>query len=314
MGWLWALGVLLLLAAIASVAVGYAMFRVATVRRAPAPKKNKPPADPAWRERAERSRALQDAFWAQKPREAHIRSFDGLRLTGYYLPAGDSRRTILLMHGYRCASATGDFAPVLQFYHDLGLNILAIDERAHGASEGKYITFGVNERRDCQAWLEYLNEIYHPTDLFLAGVSMGCATVLMAQGLPLPDNLRGVIADCGFTSPWDICAHVLRASFHLPRWPVMPVANWFCKRLAGFDLKGCSTLDALRECRAPVLFLHGDRDDFVPAEMTRQNYAVCTAPKQLLLVPGAGHAMSLWVDGDALRARIGAFLAEYATC
>lgn len=145
------------------------------------------------------------AFWrAQEPEDIFLPSFDGLRLHGQLVQQPESKGTILLFHGYR-SSWVIDFSIVLPYYYSLGYDLLVVDERAHGQSEGDYITFGVRERRDVVTWAQYAAMHFGPAHpLILDGLSMGAATVLMASELDLPASVRGIIADCGFSSPYAI--------------------------------------------------------------------------------------------------------------
>ena len=135
-----------------------------------------------------------------------ITSFDGLKLYGLYLPTPNARATILCFHGYRTVGLQ-DFAPMPAFYHSLGLNVLIVDQRACGKSEGKYTTFGILERYDVLAWAQYLERRLDDMPLLLDGLSMGASSVMLAADLPLPKSVHGIVADCGFTSPWEIIAH-----------------------------------------------------------------------------------------------------------
>lgn len=310
------LGVLLLLL-LAAVAL---LVRVASARyvlgkRMAERQKHKPhPVPDSWKPYLERMDAEAAWFMAQSPESVEITSYDGLKLRGWYLPAGDGKRAILLMHGYRSTGGTSDFANMLRFYHGLGLSMLVIDQRGHARSEGEHICYGVKERYDCKSWLEWLNATKHPQDLFLAGLSMGAATVLMAAALTLPANLRCIIADCGYTSPWDICAHVVSLRYHLPAWLILPLANIGMRLYAGYALNGASATEAMLHNESlPVLFIHGGKDDFVPTAMGRANYEACRAPKQLYIVPLAGHAMSAWLDPKGVQNAIAGFVEKYQT-
>ena len=253
-------------------------------------------------------------FRAQKTEELAIYSFDGLRLKGAYLPAeGPSRGRILLFHGYRSCGLM-DFSGAMRFYHEAGYDLLLADQRAHGRSEGRFIGFGILERRDLRAWTEELNRRFggdEPT--FLAGISMGASTVLMAAGGELPDNTRGIIADCGFTSPKDIVVHELHALLHLPKYPLLPLVDLLCRLLAGYGFGDYSTLTAMETNTLPVFFIHGGGDNFVPTEMTRLNYAACRAEKRLLIVPGADHGMSWLEDPESYQRELSDFLARYGS-
>jgi len=247
---------------------------------------------------------------AQSAEDVSVVSFDGLRLRGRLLPAQNARGTVLLFHGYR-SSASVDFSCGARFYHELGFNLLLIDQRAHGASEGRFIAYGVLERRDCRTWAEYCAARFGPAHpLFLAGISMGATTVLMAAGLPLPASVRGVVADCGFTSPWDILRELMRGRYHIPVFPFLYLMEFFTRLCARFSLRGASTVDALARASVPILFIHGTDDRFVPCRMTREAYDACVSEKELLLVEGAGHAVSFLADRAAYTEALRSFLAE----
>ncbi len=238
-----------------------------------------------------------DWFLDRNPERIILTSEDGLKLSARFLPAeGESRKVLILMHGYR-AEPLVDFAGLYRFYHEQGYHLLVPSQRSHGDSEGKYICFGIKERFDCKMWVEYIrSRLGKDCCIYLSGISMGCATVLMAAGTGLPENVRGIIADCGFTSPYDIFKHVLRKNFGLPAFPLIGMTQALAKLRAGFTYREASTVDVLKKCRIPVLFIHGGADTFVPLRMTLDNYLACAAPKELLVIEGAGHAVSNMED------------------
>ncbi len=248
-------------------------------------------------------------FWAQEKERITMKSLDGLRLAAYYLPAKEaSDRVLILMHGYR-NDGFGDFAGLVRFYHEAGFHLLVPHQRSHGESDGKYICFGVKERYDLKQWSEYIAKRFQGNcKIFLSGISMGGATVLMAAGLELPEQVKGIIADCAFTSPWDIFASVLQTSFHLPKTPVLNVADLICRRRAGFSFKECSTIECMRANSIPVLFIHGGADTFVPTRMSYENYEACTAKKELLIVERAAHATSNLAAPEAYRKKVMEFM------
>lgn len=233
---------------------------------------------------------------AQEPMQTvEIRATDGARLVGHWRACPNPKRVILAMHGWR-SSWSKDFGLLADFFQDSECAVLYAEQRGQNQSGGEYMTFGMQERFDCRAWASYLASRWHELPLYLAGISMGATTVLMAAGLSLPRQVRGVIADCGFTSPQAIWNHVSRENLHaLGGIHAAASAPVFRSRLK-MDARGISTTGALRHCRIPVLFIHGAEDHFVPLEMTLENYRVCAAPKRLLIVPGAGHAMSCYQD------------------
>ena len=244
--------------------------------------------------------------------DVSIEAGDGITLYGSYIPAeGEAVRTVLLAHGYH-SSADKDFSGIMQFYHENGCNLLAIEERAHMRSGGTYITMGLRESEDVKRWCDLLNREYgaESMPLYLHGISMGAATVMMTQGEDLPENVAGIIADCGFTSPYDIAVAVMKTKMKGPVRPVVSWVNQISKRVAGIDLKEKSTVTILKKAEIPMLFVHGTLDDFVPVHMTIKSYQACAAPKKIMLVDGATHAMSWLADTERYKEAICTFFAE----
>lgn len=233
---------------------------------------------------------------SQKAPQTHImKTYDGLKLIGRFLPADKpTHKTILAIHGYR-SGGTNEFSCMGRMYSNHGYNIMIVDNRAHGESEGKYIGFGVLDHLDAMMWLDYiLTNIDPDAEIYLHGVSMGGATVLMTSGCAIPKNVRGIIADCAFTSAWDVFAHLLPKQYHLPVFPLMNISSAICKKKAGYAYDELSTLDTVKKADVPILFIHGSRDDFVPVTMSYQNYEVCKTKKRLLIIDGADHGESFY--------------------
>ena len=229
--------------------------------------------------------------------DVYIKSKDGLKLHAYWIPAEKPRGTILFAHGYRSTMLV-DFGLVFGFYHSLGMNLLVPDQRCHGRSEGRFITFGIKESGDMACWIDHHNRCYGKFPMMLSGLSMGAATMLYLVDKPLPENVKGMIADCGFTSPKEILACVFRNAVHLPAGPTLWVTDIMARIFAGFSLDQEDTRRCLKNAKLPVLLVHGLDDDFVPCEMTMQAYDACTGPKELLLIKDAGHGVSFLVDRE----------------
>ncbi len=236
-----------------------------------------------------------------------ITSFDGLRLRGTFFENPNARGVLIGCHGYR-SSGPRDFSSACSFYHDHGLSLLLIDQRANGRSEGKYITMGVKERLDVQDWCAYIQNRFPDKPVLLTGISMGATSVLMAVP-ELPENVTGIVADCGFVSPWDELSYVLRHYLHLPATPFLKGIDFWCRMIGGFSLQQYTTEMALAQSTRPVFFIHGEADDFVPCENVHRNVAACTAPYVLFTVPDAGHGLSYLVDHLGYKARLDDFLA-----
>lgn len=252
-----------------------------------------------------------DKFLRENPsEEVQIESYDGLKLRGVWVPAENPKGTILLAHGYR-SSKLVDFSMAFGLYHSMGMNILLPDQRAHGKSEGKFITFGVKESRDMQSWISFHNETFGKFPLILSGLSMGASTMLYLADADLPRNVKGIIADCGFTSPKAIIDSVFRRVIRLPATPTLWVADLFARLIAGFSLTEKDTRKILPNSKLPVFMVHGVNDGFVPCRMTEEGYAACKEPKELLLVEGADHGVSFLVDKPRYVKMVTAFLKKY---
>ncbi|MCY9592477.1 alpha/beta hydrolase [Paenibacillus chitinolyticus] len=236
--------------------------------------------------------------------QVSIQSADGLRLNGWYLEAErPSDVTALLAHGY---SGQGrDMASFAQIHHELGYNVLMPDNRGHGQSEGEYIGFGWTDRLDYVNWIRYiLQRSGENARILLHGVSMGGATVLMASGERLPDQVKGIIADCSYTSVKDILSYQLKRMFKLPAFPLIPLTSLICKLKAGYFFGEASALRQVKRTEKPILFIHGEADTFVPFFMVHGLYKAAPAGKDLFMVPRAGHGLAFMTDKDGYRSRV----------
>ena len=236
-----------------------------------------------------------------------ITSRDGITLAGRYYHTADGAPVSIIFHGYRSnigCDCNGGYSLSIKN----GYNVLAVYQRAHRESGGRTITFGVKERYDCLDWIEYIiKRNGDDTKILLMGLSMGAATVLMAGGLNLPANVKGIFADCGYSSPKEILQTVAKQM----GYPVQP--TYFFVRLSarlfgGFDPEEASAVDALKKCKVPVLIIHGDDDRFVPCQMSHDNYEACASEKELLIVKGAGHGLSYCVDAKSYEETVQKFI------
>lgn len=248
----------------------------------------------------------------QDMQDCYLRSMDGLRLHACYLPAERGERFVILSHGYR-GSSFGDFAYTARFLHEHHCNLLFIDQRCCGESEGEYITFGAKEQYDVQRWAYYIarrNEKKLP--IYLYGESMGATAVLMASGHALPREVRGLIADCGFCSIREEFRNIAAHWFHM-HWVELLLlrVDLFCRFLAGFCMKDADTTEAMKTNRKPVLFFHGEKDTYVHAINTFRNYSRCHAPKELVIVPEARHLCSAYEQPEFYRKKLLKFFQRY---
>ena len=243
-------------------------------------------------------------------REYCIESFDGLKLYGKYYEYTPGAPIELMMHGYR-GRAERDLCGGVQRSFALGRSALVIDQRACGKSQGRTITFGIKEHRDCLSWVDFMIREFGPdVKIILTGISMGASTVLMAAGQALPSNVIGVLADCGFTSAKDIIQQVTR-NMKLPPKLTYPFIKLGARLFGGFDPDAYSAIEAVKNCKIPVIFYHGESDDFVPCQMSKDNFDACTSEKMLVTIPGAGHGLCYLVDPDRYLQTLGEFFSPY---
>lgn len=266
-------------------------FRFTILRKTPATLEKNIDANTDWYSHLDFIRERKAWLHTQRLEECSIMSFDGLRLYGNILYSKEpSEKFVICCHGYTSDGLT-NYGSYAKFYYEKNVNMLIIDARTHGRSEGKYIGFGVLDRYDVKEWVEFLLDKFGSNiSIYLHGVSMGGATVLMTCGLDLPKNVKGVIADCAYTSAHDVFGHILKRNYHLPSFPVMNITNAISRKKAGYGFKDVNTLDAVSKTNIPILFIHGKKDDFVPEFMTEQNFDACNSEKRKLIVEDADHA------------------------
>ena len=223
--------------------------------------------------------------------DVYIISRDGLKLTGKFYEFSPGAPIELMIHGYR-GSAERDMSGGVQRCFRLGRSALVVEQRGSNTSQGNVITFGIREHQDCLDWIDFLIDHYG-TDIkiILTGISMGASTVLMAAGKELPENVIGVLVDCGFNTAKDVMYHVM-GQLKLPAKLCYPIVKLGARLFGRFDLEAYSAQEAMKNCKVPVIFFHGEADDFVPCWMSRINYEACTSRKQLVTIPGAGHGLS----------------------
>ncbi|MCH5255998.1 MAG: alpha/beta hydrolase [Lachnospiraceae bacterium] len=249
---------------------------------------------------------------AQEHRDVYITSYDGLKLHATYFPAikKDSNKLVICFHGYTGEGLSNHMA-IADYFLKRGYAMLLPDARAHGESEGEYIGFGCLDRKDALEWIDWaVEECGEDVKIMLYGTSMGGATVLMASGLELPDNVKGIVSDCGFTSPKEVFTHVLNDMYHLPAFPAIPGADLINKRLAGYGMDECNAKIEVQKAKVPILFIHGSADTFVPCSMCQELYDNCASPKRILIVEGAAHAESYYKDMEAYEKALTEFAEE----
>ncbi len=246
-------------------------------------------------------------FQAAPCEAVSITTWDGLTLTGRYYHNADGAPLLLQFHGYK-GNPIRDFAGVWPVAQELGYNVLLVDQRCHGGSQGHTITFGIRERRDCLAWVDYARSRFGPVPMYLMGVSMGAATVLMVSAMNLPENVRGIVADCPYDAPASIIQKVLGVEMGMPVKLIYPLIRMGGILYGRFDLEEFSPLEAVPHSPVPILLLHGDDDRFVPFQMSCNIHAAAPDNIQFHAIPGSGHALNQVKDPALYRALIVSYL------
>ena len=243
----------------------------------------------------------------QPHEDVYITSFDGLKLHATYFPGMEDeagrpadvsgvKKAVICFHGYTGEGLSNHIA-IADYFLKKGYAMLMPDARAHGESEGEYIGFGCLDRKDALSWVNWLiGKCGNDVAIMLHGTSMGGATVLLASGLDLPCQVKGIVSDCGFTSPKEVFTHVLNHMYHLPAFPAIQGADLINKRLAGYGMDECNAKYEVQKAKVPILFIHGSSDTFVPVSMCHEIYENCASPKRKLIVEGAAHAESYYKD------------------
>lgn len=253
------------------------------------------PEEEQYRKDRETLRSCIDRLNEMKFQPVTIRSFDGRKLFGRYYHVQEGAPLQIQFHGYR-GSAMRDLCGGTPLAMKLGHNVLLVDQRSHGQSDGKTITFGVLERKDCLEWVKYAQERFGTEiPIVLTGVSMGAATVLMATDLDLPDAVKAVVADCPYSAPREIIARVAQYR-GFPGKPTVALCSLGGMLFGGFRLGSASAVGAVQKSKLPILLIHGEQDRYVPCDMSHQIYEACSGDKQLETFPNAAHAMCYMED------------------
>ncbi|MGL5348201.1 MAG: alpha/beta hydrolase [Peptostreptococcaceae bacterium] len=244
--------------------------------------------------------------------DEHITSFDGLKLHGYkVLNEKPSNKWVITVHGY--TSEGIKMSSYAKKYYDMGYNVLIPDLRGHASSEGDYIGMGLDDRLDIVSWIDYLTNKNKNSEIVLHGISMGAATVLMVSGETLPSNVKSIIADCGYSSVWDQFAYQLDDLFSLPEFPILHVSSLVGQIRAGYSIKDAAPIEQVCKSKTPILYIHGDKDDFVPYYMMDELYNATSSEKEMLTIENAGHAKGSEVNPKAYWTAVYNFINKYTT-
>lgn len=241
--------------------------------------------------------------WMKKYRtlpheDLEITSFDGLKLRAKYFEKEKGAPIEVLFNGYR-GSAERDLSGGIERAFALNRNVVLVDQRATGRSEGCVSTFGIKERFDAVRWAEFLSEKFGENSIILlGGVSLGATTVLNASKFRLPKNVKCILADSPYTSPKDIIKKVIK-DMGLPADLFYPFIKISARLFGGFNLDEASPIDSVKETKLPIFLVHGDADEYVPYYMSEEIFQnIKTDKKALVKIKGAGHGLGYPVNKE----------------
>lgn len=238
---------------------------------------------------------------------------DKYKLDANYIPDKNSKKTVILLHGYMNNKNT--MAPYAYLYHKLGYNVLMPDARAHGESQGKYIGYGWVEKADVVKWARKVVKYSGKNcKIVISGVSMGGATTMMTSGEKLPKQVKAFVEDCGYTSVKDEIEHEAQSLYNMPvvpRFPLVEILSGINRVKVGYFMGDASSVNQLKKNKRPMLFIHGSKDTFVPTKMVYENYKADKGPKELWVVPGAKHAKSYQTHPKQYEEHVRKFLNKY---
>ena len=242
--------------------------------------------------------------------DKYIESYDKLQLHSYVV-SQNSNKWAIVVHGYGGSGKL--MSDKSKYFYDMGYNVLIPDLRGHGKSEGDYIGMGWKDRLDIISWINFIIKENPNAEIVLHGTSMGAATVLMTSGENLPSNVKAIVADCAYTSAWDEFSYQLETYLKVPSYYILNVTNMVTKLKAGYSLKEASALECVKKATVPILFIHGDKDKFVPYSMMDKLYDATISPKEKLTIEGGEHANSDLVSPFLYWLTVEDFLNQYVT-
>lgn len=272
---------------------------------------------PAWYEYINANQEGRKYIYSLNPEDLYINSFDILKLHALFIN-NNTIKTIICVHGYKAKDGLYDFGMSASFLNSLGYNLLFVDNRAHGLSQGKYIGFGVLDSIDVNSWVDYLVTNMNQETIILYGMSMGAATVLNTDSSPdsspcsspCSSPVKAIIADCGFASGYDEVVYQIKKMYHLPSFPLVPISNILLKLLAHYSLKEKEAYKSIKNYKNNLLIIHGSRDHFVPTSDAYKIFENATCKKKLLIIEDASHAKSYLKDTKLYEKTVREFLDE----
>ena len=242
---------------------------------------------------------------------------DGSRLHAFFIKAPrKTDSTAIVIHGYT-DNAINMMMIGFMYNHEFQYNVIIPNLRCSGKTAGNYVQMGWRDSRDVLDWLHFTDKTFGRDGFkVLHGISMGAATAMMTSRFVETDksvnNIGAYIEDCGYTSVYDQFAKELKGQFGLPAYPILDMASNLNKLLRSWSFKEASSLNCVKGCFTPMMFIHGDSDTYVPTEMAYELFKVKPTRKELWIVKGATHAQSYKINPQEYTKRVHSFLGRAA--
>ena len=229
--------------------------------------------------------------WFEKYQiDVYTKTSDNLKVHAHFLENKNSNIYTIIVHGYESKGSNMRYYG--EKFFNMGYNVLLIDLRAHGLSEGNFYGMGYLEKEDILAWIKYILSINSNADIILFGISMGAEAIMIALAENLPSNVKLAIEDSGYTNANEQLGNRLKISYHLPYFPFIPIISLITKLRIGYFFSEANALKSVSKTKTPILFIHGSEDDLVPLDMMERLYNACSSKKDKLIVEGAYHISS----------------------
>ncbi|PEI91954.1 alpha/beta hydrolase [Bacillus pseudomycoides] len=248
-------------------------------------------------------------FNAIPKEEVRISSQFKYDLHGYYISAGNSNKFMIFCHGVTVNKINS--VKYANLFLSRGYNVFIYDHRRHGKTGGKTTSYGYYEKYDLKTVVDWLKDRFG-TNIILGvhGESMGAATLLQYAGM-VEDGADFYIADCPFSDFYEQLHHRLKVEFHLPKWPLLPLANAVLKVRDGYTIREVSPIDCVKNINNPVLFIHSKDDDYILCDMTKALYEAKENNKQLFIAEHGAHACSYNENKQEYEDAVDQFLETY---
>ncbi len=254
-------------------------------------------------------------FYDRNPEDLSLTDKFGNELRAWFVPEQGSKRFVICVHGYKC-NGPDECSHLFAFYNEkLGFNYLLPDHAAHGRSSGKHIGFGAYEADNLLLWVNYLVERFgDDIEIVLHGISMGAATVMLANESNPPKQVKAIVEDCGYTSAKEILTNTIKGKIGFECPPIASMIILVAKLFFGYDMHRADCLARMKDAKKPILFVHGTADPTVPFSMGERLYEACTCvPKDKLFVEGVQHAFCYYDAKQAYEEKMLEFFSKYLT-